>query len=111
MNSKKDHVSQYIKFLETTISTLTDTISSLLKDRAETDSDERPTRVSSSFQWYEKIPFEKTLCWVSNTHKNPVEGYTMRVITCYHKGYKYPFYSGDDETWRYAVPLTNEEML
>ncbi len=101
MNSKKDHVSQYIKFLETTISTLTDTISSLLKDRAE----ERPAK------WYEKMPFEKTLCWVSNTHKNPAEGYTIRVITCYHKGYKYPFYSGDDETWRYAVPLTNEEML
>ncbi len=35
----------------------------------------------------------------------------MRVITCYHKGYKYPFCSGGDETWRYAVPLTKEEVL
>ncbi len=57
------------------------------------------------------MPFENTLCWVRNTHKIPAEGYTIRVITCYHKGYMYPFCSGGDETWRYAVPLTNKEML
>ncbi len=66
-------------------------------------------------KWYERKPFKKTLCWVSDVDKKVTDERIMRVIAGYHKGYKYPFCFTDGiiymSGYKYAVPLTKEEVL
>ncbi len=92
MSSKKD--------LENVISVLEDALESIYSILEK----EQP-------EWYERKPFQNTMCWVSTTNKNPTKGDRMRIITGYHKDFLDPFCSIDGKTWKYAVPLTNEELL
>ncbi len=89
---------KYIDYLEITIS-------SLLKDRIETGSDER------SSKWYEKVPFELTLCWVSNCTENPAKGDKIRLIADYQKDFYLPFRAFKGMGYKYATQLTDEELL
>ncbi len=91
MRSKKD--------LENVISILEDALESIYSILEK----EQP-------EWYERKPFQNTMCWVS-TNKSPTKTHRMKIITGYHKGFLDPFCSIDGKTWKYAVPLTNEELL
>ncbi len=64
-------------------------------------------------EWYERKPFQKVLCWVSDDFKIPTEKDSngTRLIIEYDKNRKYPFKTADDSFWRYATPLTTEEKL
>lgn len=60
--------------------------------------------------WYENIPTQGVLCWVSGTTENPNSENLMRVIKKYKN---YGFIESDSlftEVWRYATPLTNDEI-
>ncbi len=62
-------------------------------------------------EWYKKVPFEKTLCWVSDYVEKPAEGDKLRPIKGYAKGSSYPFCLGKNAGYKYATPLTKKEMI
>ncbi len=66
---------------------------------------------SKELKWYKRKPFKATLCWVSNTNKNPTKGHPMKTITNYHNRSRYPFRLGGGQGWKYAIPLTEEEIV
>ncbi len=64
-------------------------------------------------EWYKRVPFKKTLCWVNDINKNPAEGGVMVVVKNYRRGSLYPFRFGGSTSvgYKYATPLTKEEVL
>lgn len=55
--------------------------------------------------WFETIPEQGRLCWVSNydsTEKNKIA-----IIVYFNNGY---YITQTDVDWKYATPLTNEEI-
>ncbi len=90
MSSKED---KSIKHLESAILTL-------------------KNKIAAKSKWYEREPFQKTVCWcwVSDDNKNPIEEGIMKTITGYDKNNEYPFRSEGGQGWKYTIPLTNEEL-
>ncbi len=60
-----------------------------------------------------KITWHKASYWVSDDFKIPTERDSngIRLVIEYDKNGKYPFKTADCFFWRYATPLTTEEML
>ncbi len=93
MNSKNDNLSEHIKHLEKLLS-------KLKADNKEPE-------------WYERKPFKRTLCWVSNINKIPTKGDIIKLVIGYHEGLECPFritdgYSGN---YKYAVPIPTNNLL
>ncbi len=64
-------------------------------------------------EWYERKPFKRTLCWVSNINKTPTKGDIIKLIIGYQEDLKCPFritdgYSGN---YKYAVPIPTNNLL
>ncbi len=91
MNSKEDNVSEHIKHLEKLLS--------ILK--------------AKEHKWYEREPFQNTMCWVSNTNKSPTEEYTMILITGYREDLNHHFRirNGYGRGFKYAVPISAKYLL
>ncbi len=62
-------------------------------------------------EWCEKEPFKKTLCWVSDINKKPTEGGIMIIVIDYDETSTFPFRLRRGTGYKYAVPLTNKELL
>ncbi len=63
-------------------------------------------------KWYEREPFQKTVCWVSDVHKNPKEDGKIIIIKDYDETSSFPFRSENSIVgYTYAVPLTNSEKI
>ncbi len=93
MNSKEDNVSEHIKHLEKLLSIL------------KADNKEP--------EWYERKPFKRTLCWVSNINYNPTKRDIIRLITDYREDLNLPFRTrnGCGCDYRYAVPISTNDLL
>lgn len=64
-----------------------------------------------SLKWYEKIPKHGVLCWVSAIPNDPmIENDTICIILKYVEDALNPFYSNFGQYWKYAIPLTDEEI-
>lgn len=57
--------------------------------------------------WYKSIPKKGVLCWVSDYEKKPPH---IAVINEYYSLSYYPFTGKNNSEWKYATPLTNEEI-
>ncbi len=62
-------------------------------------------------KWYEREPFQKTICWVSDESKNPKEDGTMEIITDYDETALYSFRLNSTIGYKYAEPLANSEEI
>ncbi len=93
MNSKKDNLSEHIKHLEKLLS-------KLKADNKEPE-------------WYERKPFKRTLCWVSNININPTKRDIIRLITDYREELDHPFRrrTGYGNGYRFAVPIPTNNLL
>jgi hypothetical protein len=61
-------------------------------------------------EWYEDIPEHGVLCWVSDAEKHPDKRCWIRVIDGYRPDDSYPFRHRRVRSWRYATPLTDDEI-
>ena len=59
-------------------------------------------------EWWENIPEHGVLCWVSDLYDYP-RMYVSLVLE-YRKDEMKKFWLGERGAFRYAVPLTNEEL-
>jgi hypothetical protein len=59
-------------------------------------------------EWYENIPSQGVLCWVSD--KNPKIKFGLACITKVAVGNYQEYVDRNDISWSYATPLTNEEI-
>ena len=60
-------------------------------------------------KWEDDIG-DGVLCWVSNFAIVPGNGNRLRLIVKYYAGEHYP-YETDEQCWyKYAIPLTSEEL-
>ncbi len=97
MSSKKD-LENVISVLEDRIDALESIYSILEKEQPE---------------WYKREPFQNTMCWVSNTHKNPIEVGIIRLITGYDETSSFPFRISNCyiSNYKYAVPISTNDLL
>jgi len=62
-------------------------------------------------EWYKDIPEHGVLCWVSDNEKQPdSRNCWARVIDLYRPNESFPFKQIKERSWRYATPLTNDEI-
>ena len=60
-------------------------------------------------KWYENIPEHGVLCFVSDTDEKPYDLCRLAIIIKYCKG-ELTFLEINYSMWRYATPLTNDEI-
>ncbi|MCP3676004.1 MAG: hypothetical protein GY829_16275 [Gammaproteobacteria bacterium] len=61
-------------------------------------------------EWYERKPFKRTLCWVSNTSENTAKDGVIRLVTGYDGHLENPFCVGGGY-WRYAIPTPTKKNV
>jgi hypothetical protein len=59
-------------------------------------------------EWYENIPQQGRLCWVSDRYANNYNN--IRIIVEYDYYQQLPFISKNAGAWLHAVPLTDDEI-
>lgn len=59
-------------------------------------------------KWYENIPKHGVLCWVSSNHRDLKK--LIATITEYNPDAQWPFIEHVDGSWKFATPLTNDEI-
>ncbi len=66
-------------------------------------------------EWYLRVPFKKTFCKVSNhnySYDEPQQNYRVHLVENYEGSSIYnSFRLGNGTGWKYAIPLTKEEVL
>ena len=61
-------------------------------------------------EWWENIPKKGVLCWVSDHNQNPNSKNALGGIVEYNLEFRAPYLSINGIRWRYATPLTNEDI-
>ena len=61
-------------------------------------------------KWYNNIPEEGVVCWVSDDVREPDSGCGSAVVTSKEGISTYTFYTAG-ECWLYATPLTEQEII
>ncbi len=106
MSNKKDS----IKHLESTILILNDKMEALEATISEQKAIMAAVYNKNHSEWYEKMPFRETLCWVSNSTENPAKDGVIRLVTGYDGHLENPFCVGGGY-WRYATPTPTKKLL
>ena len=61
-------------------------------------------------QWYENIPKHGILCWVADSEEQLIAKERLKVVISYSVYCSYPFTTKQGTTFKYATPLTKEEV-
>jgi hypothetical protein len=60
-------------------------------------------------KWYENIPEQGVLCWVSDIYMDTKK--MIYLVNKYNEANEFKFSYGNASCWRYATPLTKAEAL
>lgn len=58
-------------------------------------------------KWYENIPSHGILCWVGHDDN---EKTLIALITSYYPDAYWPFFRYNENSWKFATPLSNDEI-